>query len=183
MYFQNTSETNNITDLDIEKSNNYHPLTDKWVLWAHLPHDIDWSVNSYKKIFTLTTVEETIAIMETIPEILVKNCMLFLMKEGIKPTWEDPRNRDGGCFSYKILNKNVYETWKELTYTIVGNTISNQKPFVVSVSGITISPKKNFCIIKIWMSNCLNQNANIIINDIKTITPSGCLFKKHSPEY
>ena len=104
MSLQNTPETNNTTDLEIEKSNNYHPLTDKWVLWAHLPHDIDWSVNSYKKIFTLTTVEETIAIMETIPEILVKNCMLFLMKEGIKPTWEDPRNRDGGCFSYKILN-------------------------------------------------------------------------------
>ena len=105
------------------------------------------------------------------------------MKEGIKPTWEDPRNRDGGCFSYKILNKNVHETWKELTYAIVGNTISNQKSFVVSVSGITISPKKNFCIVKIWLSNCSNQNANIITNEIKAITPTGCLFKKHSPEY
>ena len=25
----------------------YRPLSDKWTLWAHLPHDIDWSINSY----------------------------------------------------------------------------------------------------------------------------------------
>ena len=27
-----------------------HPLHDKWVLWAHLPHDTDWSLKSYIKI-------------------------------------------------------------------------------------------------------------------------------------
>ena len=26
-----------------------NPLYDKWVLWAHLPHDTDWSIKSYKK--------------------------------------------------------------------------------------------------------------------------------------
>ena len=31
-----------------------HPLYDKWVLWAHLPHDTDWSLKSYKKIMTVT---------------------------------------------------------------------------------------------------------------------------------
>ena len=25
-----------------------HILFDKWVLWAHLPHDTDWSIKSYK---------------------------------------------------------------------------------------------------------------------------------------
>ena len=24
-------------------------LYDKWVLWAHLPHDTDWSLRSYNK--------------------------------------------------------------------------------------------------------------------------------------
>ena len=33
-----------------------HPLYDKWVLWAHLPHDTDWSLKSYKKIMTITSV-------------------------------------------------------------------------------------------------------------------------------
>jgi len=172
--------------VSLEKSvtmNEFHKLSDQWCLWAHLPHDIDWSIQSYKKIYTLTTVEESIAVTETLPDILVKNCMLFLMREGIKPTWEDPKNRNGGCFSYKVSNKNVYEIWKELTYLVVGNTISKQNSFVNSVTGITISPKKNFCIIKIWMTDCANQNASTVSSDIKGLSPVGCLFKKHNPEY
>ena len=166
-----------------EQESGFHKLSDKWCLWAHLPHDTDWSIQSYKKIYTLTSVEETIAVTETLPDILVKNCMLFLMRDGIKPIWEDPKNRNGGCFSYKISNKNVYEVWKELTYVVAGNTLSKQHTFVNSVSGITISPKKNFCIIKIWMTDCANQNPAIVTSDVKGISPVGCIFKKHTPEY
>ena len=125
----------------------FHSLSNKWTLWAHLPHDTDWSIKSYKKIYTFGHVEEAIAITETLPEILVKNCMLFIMRDGIKPIWEDPKNRNGGCFSYKISNKDVHNVWKELTYVMVGNTISKQTSFVNSVSGITISPKKIFVLL------------------------------------
>jgi len=161
----------------------FHTLSDNWSLWAHLPHDTDWSIKSYKKIYTMKSVEETIAITETLPDILVKNCMLFLMRDGIKPIWEDPKNRSGGCFSYKVLNTKVYETWKELTYLLVGDSISKLNSFVSNVTGITISPKKNFCIIKIWMTNCENQNPEIVTNEISGISSQGCLFKKHTPEY
>lgn len=161
----------------------FHTLSDCWCLWGHLPHDTDWSINSYKKIYTFRHVEEAIAVTETLPDILVKNCMLFLMRDGIKPIWEDPKNRNGGCFSYKVSNKNVYEVWKELTYVIVGDSVSSNKSFVSCVSGITVSPKKNFCIIKVWMTNCLYQNAALITNEIKELSPLGCIFKKHSPEY
>ena len=165
------------------ETNEYHNLSDKWTLWAHLPHNTDWTVKSYIKISTLSTVEETIGVTETLPSILVENCMLFLMREGIKPTWEDPKNRNGGCFSYKVFNKYVYSVWKELTYVVVGGTVSKQQSFVNKVSGITISPKKNFCIIKIWMSDCSNQNPAAVISDITELHSQGCLFKKHSPEY
>ena len=33
-------------------------LYDKWVLWAHLPHDTDWSLRSYNKIIELNSVEK-----------------------------------------------------------------------------------------------------------------------------
>ena len=161
----------------------YNKLSDKWTLWAHLPHDTDWSIKSYKQIFTVSNVEETIAITETLPPILVQNCMLFWMREGIKPTWEDPKNRNGGCFSYKVVNKTVFDSWKELTYSTLGNTISKQMSFVDKVTGFTISPKKNFCIIKIWMADCSNQNPAIVTNEIKGIVSQGCIFKKHAPEY
>jgi len=165
------------------QSNEHHKLANKWTMWAHLPHDTDWSIGSYKKIYTMGTVEEAIALTETLPDVLVKNCMLFLMKDGVKPIWEDPKNRAGGCFSYKIPNKCVYEVWKDLSYVLVGESISSQLSFVTNVTGITISPKKNFCIIKIWMSNCANQNPSIVTGDVKGMTSNGCLFKKHTPEY
>ena len=165
------------------QSQEFHCLADKWTIWAHLPHDTDWSITSYKKIYTIDSVEGAIAISETMPDVLVKNCMLFLMREGIKPIWEDPKNRQGGCFSYKISNKNVFEVWKDLSYVLVGESISNQSSFVANVTGITISPKKNFCIIKIWMSSCANQNPAIVTNDVKNLTSQGCIFKRHVPEY
>ena len=160
----------------------FHKLSDNWTLWAHLPHNTDWSLKSYIPIYTFSTIEETIAITESLPESLVENCMLFMMRKGINPMWEDPRNRNGGCFSYKVLNKNVAKAWSELTYRIIGNSISNSAAFVKSVTGITISPKKNFCIIKIWMMNCDHQNPTVV-NPVKGLQPQGCLFKKHTPEY
>jgi hypothetical protein len=171
------------TTMETSKIEEFHIFSDKWTLWAHLPHDTDWSINSYKKIYTVSYVEELIALLETLPDILVKNCMLFFMRDGIKPTWEDPKNRNGGCFSYKISEKNVFESWKHLSFVIAGNSVSNQSSFVNKVTGITISPKKKFCIIKIWMNDCSNQNPAIVTNEIKEISPLGCLFKKHAPEY
>jgi len=160
-----------------------HKLRYKWNLWAHLPQDPDWTVKSYKKIYQFKTVEEAIGITESLPENLVKNCMLFIMRDGITPMWEDPKNRNGGCFSYKVSNKNVFEVWRDLTYVLIGETISANNTFVNSVTGITISPKKNFCIVKIWMTNCDHQNPQVVTSDIRNLAPQGCLFKKHTPEF
>jgi hypothetical protein len=109
--------------------------------------------------------------------------MLFFMREGIKPTWEDPKNRKGGCFSYKVINKNVFEAWKDLSFCIAGESVSKNLAFVANVCGITISPKKNFCIIKIWMTDCSQQNSGVVNTDVRGISSQGCIFKAHTPEY
>ena len=165
-----------------EKISEKHDLSDEWCFWAHLPHDTDWSLNSYKNIYNLKTAEDTIALNESLPSSLVNNCMLFVMRKGITPLWEDPKNRGGWCFSYKVSNKNVYECWKNLTYSVVGESLSNNKKLQNEINGITISPKKNFCIIKIWLATCNFQNASLI-NCNSGIDAHGCLFKKHAPEY
>ena len=166
-------------NVSIEGSN---MLSDKWVLWAHLPHDTDWSLNSYKNIMEIDTVEGMIALYKVLPEKMVKNCMLFLMRKGIIPMWEDKKNRNGGCFSYKIPNKNIFKTWKHVSYLLVGETLSLEKTISPHINGITISPKKSFCIIKIWFDSCNYQNTDII-NSKGGLVPRGCIFKKHKPEY
>ena len=159
------SQHNNTMEPATSSIDKFHILSDKWTLWAHLPHNTDWSIKSYIPISTFSTVEETLGVVETLPAVLIENCMLFMMREGVKPTWEDPKNRNGGCFSYKVSNKSVCKVWKDLTYVVVGGSISKQTSFVNCVTGITISPKKNFCIIKIWMMDCNNQNPAIVTAD------------------
>ena len=160
-------------------SSTSNKLYDNWTLWGHLPHDVDWTLKSYKKISNLETVEQTISLYETLPEKMLTNCMIFLMRTGINPMWEDPKNQHGGCFSYKISNKNVSTVWKNLSYTLVGETLSEEKNIIKNINGITISPKKNFCIIKIWLATCDNQNPKTITEIVGGITSQGCLFKKH----
>ena len=157
-----------------------HKLNNKWTLWAHLPHDTDWSIKSYKKLHTFGTVEEALSLYHTIPDKLIVNCMLFLMRDGIKPMWEDKKNRDGGCFSYKIANKSVLSIWENLSYMLIGETLSHDPSILNTINGITISPKKHFCIIKLWFSTCKFQNPEVISTACGLQT-TGCLFKKHKP--
>lgn len=171
-----------ILTMETQANSTEHKLHNKWRVWAHLPHDTDWSLKSYKTIYDVDTVEKAIVLFETIPEQMVKNCMLFIMKDNIQPIWEDPKNRTGGCFSYKVGNKTVANTWKYLAYALVGETLAIDPKHNAIINGITISPKKNFCIIKIWLSSCNYQNPNII-KEVKDINSHGCLFKQHVPEY
>ena len=164
------------------ETNTLHPLSDKWVLWAHLPHDTDWTLSSYKKIMEISKVEEMLSLYSAIPEKLVKNCMLFLMRKTINPTWEDPANRDGGCFSFKVINKNVHSVWQRLSYLLVGETLMTTTKLLKQINGITVSPKRSFCIVKVWLSNCTMQNP-AKLTEIKGLNIHGCLFKKHKPEF
>jgi len=160
-----------------------HILNGKWNLYYHLPNDKNWNLASYKHIMeNINTAEDLISINEKMNENIIKYCMLFVMREGITPMWEDPKNRNGGCFSFKVSNKQVPEIWKTLFYSLCGETLCTDKKYNELLTGITISPKKNFCIIKIWLTNCSVQDPNIII-PITNLSKQGCLFKKHAPEF
>ena len=91
-----TSEVDVSDDACVDDS--HHMLSCGWTLWCHLPHDTDWSLKSYIKLYDFNTVEQAVSVTEMLPPKLVINCMLFLMREGITPIWEDVRNRNGGCF-------------------------------------------------------------------------------------
>lgn len=155
-----------------------HPFQQEWMLWAHLPHDTEWSLASYTQLMKIAYVEELIALTHTLPDKLVTNCMLFFMKHPISPIWEDPKNRGGGCFSYKVPNKSVTETWKELLMLVAGDTLTDDAEFNKCVTGVSISPKKGFCILKIWMTSCAHTHPEKVKSAL--LKPAGCMFKKHA---
>jgi hypothetical protein len=167
----------------LSNSTQQHALLGKWDLYYHLPHDKNWELSSYTVIMnSIDSAEKVILLNETITENVVKNCMLFVMRNGITPMWEDPKNRSGGCFSYKVINKQVHEVWKNLLFLLCGETLSVEQKLSKHINGITISPKKNFCIIKIWLDTSNYQDAGMI-TEIANLSKNGCLFKKHEPEF
>ena len=154
-------------------------LADKWDIYYHLPFCKNWDLNSYVIIMkNVDTAEKLIAINDEIPEIAVKQCMLFVMKSGITPRWEDPQNKNGGCFSFKVPNKNVVSVWRTMLFSLCGETLFLDAKYNSLIAGITVSPKKNFCIVKIWMKNCTVQDPNLIV-PIPNLIVNGCLFRKH----
>ena len=160
-----------------------HETNDKWDLYYHLPTNKDWSLSSYTAIAKdIDSIEQAIKINEEMNDSIIKNCMLFVMKKEITPMWEDPKNRDGGCFSYKVSNRYVGDVWKTLFYMLLGNCICINSNYNKFINGITISPKKNFCILKIWLNTSILQDPNII-QEIPNLSTQGCLFKKHEPEF
>ena len=164
--------------VEVDAAGQFRPLSDKWVLWAHLPHDTNWAVSSYKRVLGFNTVEDMVALVENVPDVVVKNCMLFMMRGRVQPVWEDPANRDGGCFSFKVANRNVVEAWRSLCYAVAGGAIADDKGLYGAICGATISPKRAFCIIKVWMTNSKYQDPCKLLA-IPGLAVEGCIFKRH----
>jgi len=160
-------------DIDPHSSGN---LLSKVVIYYHLSNDKNWNIDSYKVINSVSTVEGVVSLNENISENIIKYCMLFVMKSGVPPIWEDQRNVNGGCFSYKVYNKYVVDVWKKMVYAFCGATLMINRENMKYVNGITISPKKNFCILKIWFENLKIQNAEEVV-DIVNLSRTGVIFR------
>ena len=63
---------------------------------------------------------------------------------------------------------------------LTGETLSSNYNLLNTINGITVSPKKSFCILKIWTSTIEFQNIKDI-TEIDGVSFQGCLFKKHKP--
>lgn len=135
----------------------------KWNLWYHHTKD-DWSINGYRNIYTITSNKDFWELYNNWNKIGGVVCkQFFLMKNDVKPIWEDESNKSGGCWSFKIMENNVEELWEELSILLVTEELLNIKEEVV---GLSICLKKNnFCVVKIWNSNCKN-------NSIKLLNPN-----------
>jgi len=59
------------------------------------------------------------------------------------------------------------------------NLLSKNDKFLNKVTGVTISPKKTFCIVKIWMETVQYQSV-MTMNNIDFMNVHGCLFKRHN---
>ncbi len=167
------------SELEEKKICNSHELNDKWTLYHHHPSEKNWTLSGYTVLSDdIDSVEKVISIGEALTDNIIKYSMLFYMRNGISPLWEDPKNRSGGCFSYKVINKYVVQVWKHMMYMASGETLGKNPSYSECINGITISPKKNFCILKIWIRDENHQDSHYI-SEIDNLTKHGVMFKIH----
>ena len=115
-----------------------HLLNDKWNMYYHLPTNKSWDLASYTVLMdNINSVENVIELNNKINDYVVRNCMLFVMRAGITPMWEDPKNRNGGCFSYKVNNRFVCEVWRQLFKLLCGESLCINQSLYKHINGIT----------------------------------------------
>lgn len=129
---------------------------DSWSLYFHDPYNQDWTYQSYVRVCDVCEFSVMSQISDYIGDRISKG-MFFLFRESVFPCWDDPSNIDGGSLSFKVPMEDSNRFWKDLTDKMLREEIVLEKyrdsyDFDV-VTGISISPKKNFCIVKIWVKD------------------------------
>ena len=160
------------------------PFFDKWSLYFHLSNDPDWNISSYKII--MQNIDNPIPLIElkrNINETIVMKSMLFIMRNNIAPMWEDPQNKNGGCFSFKIASTVVHSVWWDFVFLLCGEMLMKDVSHMKKVNGLTISPKYEHSIIKIWLSDLTLQSFDILnLASVRGLDTQKPLFKKHGSD-
>ena len=130
-------------------------LNDTWCTYFHNPYDNNWDESGYVKIFSIGNIGEY-AIMISLLKNYVNEGMFFIMRDHIFPKWNDVENKHGGFLSIKILKEKVPSFFEKITMYLVNETLLKPEYYEHSgkINGISISPKKHFCIIKVWLKSC-----------------------------
>lgn len=159
-----------------EKTQENTFLHDCWTLYFHDPDNNEWNDKSYQILHTVSTVQDWVAVDKSFQK-MWQDGMFFLMREHILPMWEDPHNASGGCFSFKVNKPEAGEYWFQLGAKALGEVLAKRNDMMDSICGVSISPKRHFCILRVWISNDKHQSPN----DFHLETPhySQVLFKPH----
>ena len=151
-------------------------LSNKWTLWYHGINDNNWKLSNYTKILSYNDLETYINLYRTIDNFSAG--MFFLMKDKILPLWEVKENKSGGYWSFKITKNKINSVWKDICSQIIGNTILNVDKMIY-VNGVSLSPKINNCIIKIWLNKKIDISEFNIDNPDVNVSDSRYVKHNH----
>jgi hypothetical protein len=145
----------------------------KYTLWYHSPSDTNFELNSFKKVCEITSINNFTAINSALLDIdsSLTGDLYYLMKDDIMPIWHNEEHINGGCISWKINSSDSIKCWTNLLFLFVTNEFSELEKY--GITGISINPKKNCNILKIWFKSVIPKD---ILRDLPL--PSNCIFKE-----
>ena len=157
-----------------------HKLKDSWVLWSHDADNPSWKLEDYRKHEPFNTVEGFWEIFNGMPS-LINRDMWFLMRKGIPPRWEDPVNKEGGSFKFRVPGERADNTWLTLSMYLVSENMCMKHSDAGLISGISLSPKRgNFCTVSVWNLDSGHTALANFPNNINGINFSMSRYEAHS---
>jgi len=124
-------------------------LNSQWKLYVHNLEEKDWSLESYKEIYTFKTIEDCWVFFNNYKNFRKFN--FYIMRDNIKPVYEDPQNKNGYSYSYIIPGRKVTETFTDITVKMFSEMLLEDS---LEVCGLSLTPKQNSIgILKIWLRN------------------------------
>lgn len=132
-------------------------LQDVWTLYFHDPENTDWTLGSYLRVCDISTIEDYWVMAASIAAFLSRG-MFFVMREHVFPCWDDKSNITGGCLSLKVPKQDLPRCWEHIMKHVLGESLlarpsegSDEEEMWSVVNGVSVSPKRYFCIIKLWL--------------------------------
>ncbi len=103
------------------------------------------------------------------------------MQDDITPIWEDPKNINGGCWSFKVHEDQAVELWEDLSVYLVCDKLC--PTLEDEIVGLSICMKKNNnVVIKIWNKKSKNNSLKLINEKILKKWGTDIIYIAHMPD-
>jgi hypothetical protein len=153
----------------------------EWYVWIRETNNSDWSLHSYIKVGSLNSINDFFEFSNSLQLFDPSNYQIFIMKQNIKPLWEDPMNRNGGACSFKLNIHNGFAFYEDVVLFAL-----NEDLFLNSndLNGMSFSTKNNWAIVKLWNKDCKNNvTRNLKPTFQNKYSHLYMRYKKNEPEY
>ena len=149
-----------------------------WTLYYHDPNNNDYSLASYIELFTVTNVPEFWMIVDGIPDKMWESGMFFFMRTGIPPLWDAIENDKGGAWSKKVDAVDTHAVFIDCMVHCIAESLLKSKNEVIS--GVTVSPKGQFHIVKVWNSTTAVSDRKMFSPTLKMKLGDDIAYKAHN---
>lgn len=158
-----------------------HPIgSGPWTFYFHESDDKSWGADSYKKIQAAASWEGLGTLLRELGPTRIMGGVLKVMRGDTSPLWENRVNIRGGAYCLKIPRRTAVEVFTRYLAAAAAECATTD-PAANPIVGVTISPKRGFCIIKLWNLDAMKHKnpADIAVlhEDVRT---EEILYRAHT---
>jgi len=143
-----------------------HPLLNSWTLWYYKPDKAKEWMENLLQVSSFGTAEDFWALYNYIQPAsrLASGCDYSLFKEGVRPMWEDPTNRNGGRWLINLDKRMHYLSldtyWLDMLLCIIGEAFFDETD---EICGVVVNIRNKADKLALWTRDAMNSEANVKI--------------------